>query len=341
MKRWFAGFLAVILLITGCAAAAEEVPGAEAGDHQESAAPAAGSASGTLAEDLKLVQILLEDEDFRNLFLIEDVRDVTTEIVLEILKWMIENRPVTMKILAELGIGEDDRNSISTIWDSAERISEASRTYYESEDGKQLMAEFQSLQNDPDIEESLRNIWKLIQSEDMVSLMNAVADAVAQDLEGPKLDGPLTQQAIKERIDSKTYIGSLILRMLDVIEQCDWMQTSLPKLMENEVLWRFLAHLADRNAAMNGIVEEEMIALSKDPAVVEFVHRTLQVLGGVILKARDLAFQDEAPEENAGPAGTEESMAAEDEIPAGDDVQTEEDMQTDENVEATEQEAAP
>ena len=66
MKRWFAGFLAVILLITGCAAAAEEVPGAEAGDHQESAAPAGGSASGTLAEDLKLVQILLEDEDFRN-----------------------------------------------------------------------------------------------------------------------------------------------------------------------------------------------------------------------------------------------------------------------------------
>ena len=328
MKRWFAGFLAVILLLTGCAAA-EEAPAVEVSEDQKSAAPADESASGTLAENLRLVQILLADEDFRNLFRIEDVRDVTTEIVLEILKWMIENRPVTMKILAELGIGEDDRNSISTIWDSAERISEVSRAYYESEDGKQLMAEFQSLQNDPDIEESLRNIWKLIQSEDMVSLMNAVADAVAQDLEGPKLDGPLTQQAIKERIDSKTYIGSLILRMLDVIEQCDWMQTSLPKLMENEVLWRFLAHLADRNAAMNGIVEEEMIALSKDPAVVEFVHRTLQVLGGVILQARDLAFQDEAPEENADPADTENSTAAEN------------DTETEENVEATGQEAAP
>ncbi len=298
MKRWIAGLLAAILLLTGCVTAAEEEYAADSAVLPESTASAEGTASGELAEDLQLLQVLMEDEDFRNLFRIEDVRDVATEIVWKVLVWMAENRPVTMKILTEFGVGEEDRSCISTIWDSVDRVAAALQDYYASEDGERLIAEFQMLQNDPDILESIRNIWELIQSEDLASLMNAVVDAVEADLEGAKLEGPLTQQAIQERIDNKTYIGSLILRIMDVIEQCDWMQTSLPKLAENETLWMFLKHLADRNAAMNGIVESEMLTLSKDPAVVDFVQRNLQVLGSIILQARDLIFPDETAETN-------------------------------------------
>ena len=94
-----------------------------------------GEAPGSLAQNLRMIQNLLKDEDMQAILKNKDASAVTAEIALRVLMWLVQNRPVTIKILVELGIGETELKCIEKIWDSSERVAAAYKEYLDSEDG--------------------------------------------------------------------------------------------------------------------------------------------------------------------------------------------------------------
>ena len=126
MKRWLAALLAVALLFSGGTVLAENANSRDIVDIQESMSSREGETVGTLAENILFLMEALQKEEIRSLLKMEDVQDILSEVVYRVLAWLVENRPVTMKILAELGVVESDLRCIEKLWDSmdaANRIS--------------------------------------------------------------------------------------------------------------------------------------------------------------------------------------------------------------------------
>ena len=167
MKRWIAGIMAAVLLAACTPAGAGEAPAGK---------------SGTLAENLGFLREMADNEDVRSLIQIQDVQDLMTEVVAQVVIWMVQNRPVTMDILAELGVGETDLRCIGRIWDSAERIRDAWQAYFETEDGRRLAAEMEAAQRDPEIQEALDNFLDMCTCEDISGISAAIGETVREGI---------------------------------------------------------------------------------------------------------------------------------------------------------------
>ena len=198
MKRWLAAILAGMVLFS-CAAASAEEAGRDTVDIQESLVSREGEQARTLADHLLELTALMQREEVRNLLKIEDVSTITSEVISKILVWMWENRPVTMKILAEFGVSESDRRSVEKLWDSVHRLSAAFRNYEASEQGKQLKADADALMSDPAFKQSVYDLQVLLTSEDLGSIVDAMQE-VSESGQANRTEGPLTKAALEQEV---------------------------------------------------------------------------------------------------------------------------------------------
>ena len=200
MKRWLAGWLSVVILFSGGFCLAEAPQEKERADLEETVVTVEGENLGTVSENLVFLIKMIGDKDVQDLLKNEEVKSVAWEIATRVFLWMYENRPVTMKILAELGIGEGDRHCVEKLWDSAERIHAALDAFSDSDEGVKLMMEFDALTNDPDILLSMNEFLDLLTSEDLTVLLNAIPEVVNESIaERKDSDGSLTQQALDRK----------------------------------------------------------------------------------------------------------------------------------------------
>lgn len=313
MRKWLAGCLALIFLISGIPAFAENT-GKDTVSIQESMVSVEGESVGSLAENFRFLADLLKNEEIRSLLKMEDVSTIFTEVVWKVLVWMYENRPVTMKILTELGVDERNQRRIAVVWDSADRIAHEVDVFKASEEGRQLQEEGNALLADPDFQKTLIGILNLAKSEDLSNLLKAVWKAAeSAGTEATDSDGVLTAEATKRKLGLNTYIGNTILNILKTLEESDWVRNSLPQLQENENLWNFLLHLASMdNSGLDNVIREEMEKLSQDPEISIFILETLTGLSGLSQAMMEAPETEEMPWEAGGepvPDSTEEETA--------------------------------
>ena len=312
MRKWLAGCLALIFFISGIPGFAENT-GKDTVSIQESMVSVEGQTVGTLSENFRFLADLLKDEEIRSLLKMEDVKTIFTEVIWKVLVWMYENRPVTMKILTELGVGEKDRQCIASIWDSVERIARAADAFSASEEGKQLKAEADELLADPDFRSTFMGILDFVTSDDLTNLLEAVWEAAeSADTVIADNDGRLTEEALKRELNRNTFIGNTILNILKSLEESDWFRVSLPKVQGNEKLWKFLLHAASMNSSLDDVIREEMTKLSGNPDISEFIWENLIGLSELQQSLMEAAEPEEAAGEAGGetvPDSTEEEAA--------------------------------
>ena len=276
MKRLLAGWLSLVLLFFGSMVFAEDAGRPDNATIEESFITVEGEDMGSLAENILLLKKLTENEDVAALLKNEEVSTLASEITLRVLRWMVQNRPVTMKILAELGFGEEDLHCVEKIWDSADRVRAAYAAYQESEDGKQLQAEWEAVENDPEIRQSVADFQELFNSEDLQGILKALMKAVeAEKTEHGILDGTMAPSDLDGRITENTFIGRLIIEMGHVLEHSAWAQESLPKMIRNENLARYLIHLSSGSPELDSLIREECTLTLEDPEVSRFLQRML------------------------------------------------------------------
>ncbi len=290
MKRWIAGIMAAVLLAACTPAGSGESPAGKA---------------GTLAENLGFLREMAENEDVRSLIQIRDVQDLMTEVVAQVLVWMIQNRPVTMDILAELGVGETDLRCIGKIWDSAERIRDVWQAYFETEDGQRLAAEMEAAQRDPEILEALNNFLDMCTHEDISGIGTAISETVREGIREEMQEEALTLETVERRINRSTLVGSLLLRLKELVEDSEWARSSVPKLAENENLRNLLSHLSEISWA-DDMMREEVRRLADDPEISDFAQRTAGELIRLIQGYRDSGKKPVPDGESSG-AGEEET----------------------------------
>ena len=301
-KRWLAAFLAGVLLFF-CAAAPAEGGGRDTVEIQESMVSREDSTEKTLEDHLFLLLELTQSEEIRNLLQIKDVQTIATEVIVKILIWMARNRPVTMKILAELGIGETDLYCIGELWDSAERIRAVIREYEASEDRISLAEEFQALSEDPEIRDILEDLLRIFSSVDLLSLIRSAAEPDASGEASVSAEGPLAQKLQDRNLDENSFLGSLLMELMRTLDQNGWEPESLTVLLQNENVWRFLRHLAFSSAEVNLAFLQEYRKLSADPKVKAFVRRTFDAC--TALTEKTLHPDPPVPEESAEEAPKE------------------------------------
>lgn len=276
MKRWMAGLLSVMILFSGGLCLAETAEPMENADIQETVVSVEGETLGTLSENLRLLIDLSQSEEVLALLGIEEVKTVTSEIIWRVLVWLFQNRPVTMKILAELGVGESDRRCIEKLWDSAERIGNTLEEISKTEDGRQLQAEAAAVKNDPDLQESWENFQELTTSEDLVLVLDSLNKAINSEItEKKNADGTLTKEAMERQMDQSSFTGKLIFEALSILEQSEWARESVPKLLKNENLWRFLTHMSGGNKELDHVLRDEFALIAADPDMNVFFKQTL------------------------------------------------------------------
>lgn len=303
-KRWLAGLLAGLVLFSWSAAPAEG-SGRDTVGIQESLVSREDTPSLTLEEHLQLILDLLQKEEVQHLLKIEDVSKITTEVVWKVLAWMISHRPVTMEILREFGLAEADRACVGKIWDSADRVAGAVREYEKSEEGIELQAAAHALLNDPDFRDSLEDFLAMISSEDFREILDSFRNAAASGPEEVPGNGPLTQAAMDKHLDSGSFLGTLLLDVLGMLDRSEWARESLPALLTNDNLWALLLLLTNGSAEVNDAVANEIRLLSEDEEVYAFAERALSASSSLVKELRRLGGTvpdenpDEIPEETA------------------------------------------
>lgn len=304
MKRWLAAVLAGIVLFSGAASA--ENPGRGTVDIQESVVSREGKTEGTLEDHIRLLGELLRTEEVRNLLKIEDVKTITSEVIANVLLWMVDHRPVTMKIFMEFGLGEADVRCIGKIWDSVDRMTAAIREFEASEEGKQLAADRDAFLSDPAFRKTMDNFLPLLTKESVDGVLGAVRDA-AESWEFPSEgdppvrearpgDGPLAKEAMDRQVDSTSVLGSLLLSVLDSLDANEWTRNTLPDLLQNENLWRVLTDLTNNTGTLDRKILAELEILLDDPELAEFADRAFSAV---------FTLKDDLSVPDAGDAGND------------------------------------
>jgi len=318
MKRWLACLLAAVLLFAACAGAAEEEKEETKVEIQESMATREGEeTTGTLAENLLYLREMLENEDVQSLFRIQDVKDLASEVIWKTGVWLYQNRPVTMKILAELGVGEQDLRCIDKLWDSAERVSDGARAYNESEDGQKLQAELTALKEDPEIQKAVEDFIELSTSDDIFGIVEKIRDVVQEAVKAERMpEGEMTKEAVERQLNRSSFTGNLLMELIGFVEQSPWAKESVPALFRNENLWRVLIHLSQDNG-MNKPIEDEINLIMNDPELYDFLRRTAAEAAALVKQlkidgeqAGETTKEDAVPEETDN---TPENETAEEE----------------------------
>ena len=311
IKRWLAALLAGIVLISGAAASAEST-GRGTVDIQESVVSREGESAGTLKDHLLLLGDLLQTEEVRNLLKIEDVKTITSEVIAKVAAWMINHRPVTMKIFTEFGFGEADVRCIGTLWDSADRIAAAVREYEASEEGKRLAADRGALFRDPDFREMLESFLPLLTRENLDRILadlRKVVDSWDSPSEGDPPardarpgDGPLAKEAMDRQVDPTSVLGSLLLAVLDALDADEWAGNYLPDLLQNENLWRFVTDLTNSTGSLDRNIQAELEILLDDPEMIDFADRSISALFSLLESlSSPAAGNDSEKTEDAAP----------------------------------------
>ena len=287
MKRILAGWLAVMLLFAAGITLAENSGEENTVSIEESLVSGEGMDPGSTEQNVRMIQGLLKNEDIREILKNPEVKSVLSDVIGKILVWMVRNREVTMKILTEMGVSETDRKSVEKIWDSLERINASNQEYLETDDGKQLAAEYAAVKSDPDIIEAVKDFRMLSSSEDLEHLLKALGEAVAADKSNDEMEnGRLTQAVMSREIDNKTFVGNIILKIMHVLDQSPWVQKSAPKLANNENLMKFLNHLAKGSPEQDKLIRTELQLILGDREVNHFIQKVLRD-GHALFKALD------------------------------------------------------
>lgn len=300
MRKVLAGCLALIFLFSGIPVFAENT-GKDTVSIQESMVSVEGETVGSLSENLRFLADMLEDEEIRSLLKIEDVGEIFTEVIWKVMIWLYENRPVTMKILAELGVGERDRRCIGLIWDSMERIIREIQVFADSEEGQRLQKDAAELAADPDFRNSVQQIIEVITSDEVSELVENLTEAAVSIGETEEEEnGPLTGEALGRRITQSSFTGKMMLAILSLLEKNDWGKISLAQFLTNEKFWRFALDLASMNSSLDGVLEEELTKISGDPEVVTFLQVNTSGLLDLIATITSRSESGEADGETAG-----------------------------------------
>ena len=289
-KKGLAVLIAGIIFFYGIPVHAEE-PGRDTVGIQESLVSREREADRTIKETIRQLAELIQTEEVRNLLKMQDVSDILNDVVIKVLLWMIENRPVTMKILAEFGIGETDRQCIEKIWDSAERIAEASSQYSKTEQGKQLHDEFNALVSDPDFLSIMQSLEWITSSGLTPDVMKKLGETALGEIPESYEDGALTQEALS-RLDPDTFTGSFIILLMDALDHSAQFHESVPRLLSNQNLWLFLSHLSAASRETDPVIRNEFLLLSSDPEIPAFMARTCDALKHFAAQLSDLSPAD-------------------------------------------------
>ena len=272
IKRRLAVMLAGMVLFS-CVTAPAENTGRDTVGIQESVVTREGETAGTLKEHFLLLAQLAEKEEVRNLMRMEDVSIIANEVVWKVLVWMARNRPVTMKILAELGLAESELRNVGKLWDSAERVYAAFEEYSGTEQGKRMITDLDALLNDEVFTKSLKSLQALLTSEDLGNILTALKEVTESDRTG-WTEGTLTKEALDRNVDQTTFTGSLLLALFNVLDQTGWAMESLPDLLMNENLWRFLKDINEGSKELDRTMQEEFSLLAEDTEMTAFLEQT-------------------------------------------------------------------
>ena len=295
IKRWLAGLLSGMIVFSGISISAEDT-GPDIVEIQESVVTREGEDAGTLEDRILQIAELMQTEQIQNLLKIEDVKTISSEVIWKALVWLAQNRPVTMKILAELGVEEADRRCIEKLWDSAEKISDAVQEFQDSEEGKKLTEDAEALRNDPEFLEAMKNLQALLTSDDVDSIMDGIQETVESGRAAGHGDGSLTQEALDRQLDRTSFVGSLLIRLLAVLDESEWARDSLPDLMNNENFWLFLLDLSEGDKTLDQTIQKELGKLAEDPEIDPFIRRTISAWFTLMRKLKN-------PDDDGGEAG--------------------------------------
>ncbi len=294
IKQWTAGLLSVILLFSFGTAAWTEETGQDTVDIQESLVSREGETSDkTLPEYLKMFTELSQNEEVRSLLQIREVTAVASEVIWKVLVWMVDNRPVTMKILAELGLEEADLRCVEKLWDSGERIADAVSAYAQTEEGKKLVRDYEALIRDQEFRKSLDDLSTLLSSDDLGEIIDAIQETVEEGAKTGHEDGAITQEALNRQLDRTSFMGALLFSLIHVLEKSEWGRNFTTNVLQNENLWAFLSDLAGGNKNLDRTIREEMQQLSGDPELTAFIERTIYAV--FVLKNELFSLKTEDP----------------------------------------------
>lgn len=300
IKRRLAVMLAGMVLFS-CVTAPAENTGRDTVGIQESVVTREGETAGTLKEHFLLLAQLAEKEEVRNLMRMEDVSTIANEVVWKVLVWMARNRPVTMKILAELGLAESELRNVGKLWDSAERVYAAFQEYSGTEQGKRIITDLDALLNDEVFTKSLKSLQALLTSEDLGNILTALKEVTESDRTG-WTEGPLTKEALDRNVDQTTFTGSLLLALFNVLDQTGWAMESLPDLLMNENLWRFLKDISEGSEELDRTMQEEFSLLAEDTEMTAFLEQTFFAGLDLIKTLRDMEDGTHLQEKTEVPA---------------------------------------
>ena len=300
MKKWIAGWLAAVFLFSAGVARAEGSPGSGTAGIQESVVTIEGEEIGSLAENLLFLAELMENEDVRALLSRKDVSDLFTEAVMEVVIWLYENRPVAMKVFAEMGVSEKDCVLIGRIWESFERVRSKALEYAETEDGKLLEQEWQQVRDDPDLQAVQSSLLRVLTSKDTQKLAEELMAAADTEPAEDAQDGPLTQQAKEKEVDGTTASGRILLRIMKILDENEWDSENLANLLMNEHIWQLAVHLANRESEVIPVAQEEFGKLMDDPETADFITRAVMDL--ISVKDRLFELTDKAREDSPADA---------------------------------------
>jgi len=289
MKRWLAGMLVVILLFSGgLASLAEESPGSgkSKADIEESMVTREGEELGSLADNIRFFLEYAAREDIRSLFDLDDVKDIFSEVFIKVGLWLLQNRPVALKILKEFGIPEMEVTLVSELWDSADRITVAQRNFSETEAGSRLVQDVENLMQDNDFKDSVKNFGNLLNSDDFGNFLSALQKLVQEGKsEAKQHEGPLTAEAFRRQLDRSSFAGEIIFLLFYTAEQSEWGKESVPKLLKNEKLWKVAQAISNAGKDRESLVTvicEEIQRLFSLPEMTHFLENTVPAIAETI-----------------------------------------------------------
>ena len=299
MRILTALLMAAVLSVMCLLPAAAENPSRRTdADIQESVVTREGEDNGTLAENLEQLALLMTREDVRSLMKIEDVGVITNEVIFRVLSWMLENREVTMKILAELGASEADLRSIEKIWDSGLRIKEAIREFEDSEAGRQIAADAAALRDDPAFMETLYAFADLATEENIRDSLEILSVIMNPDPSpapeptgegGETPEGWLLQKARGQGLDLNSFSGEKISALLRILQDRSSFRDSLEKLLESKSLWSLLRTIVgEADNPLNSVFRQEWEILASDGEVRDFCLRTARGCRTALEKLKEL-----------------------------------------------------
>lgn len=288
MKRACAFLLAMILFTVGTgifSSGAEYIGGNELVEIQQSLVSSENTESGGLGSNLIQLLVMVQNDDVRSLLTIQDFTDVMNEIVLRVLVWLYENRPVTMEIFAELGAESRDIRCIEKIWDSLERIVRARDEYNKTDEGTKLIQEVQDLAQDQEFNDNLMKLIDLGSFENVSKFFEDMLNGISRESSSGDGNEWIVQLATERKMKTDSFVGSLIIRAIALIFANPEANESMEKIISNEKLWILLAELAKDRGKLDNVLFDEIRTLLNDEEIMDFVQR---MTTGAVMEAKKL-----------------------------------------------------